>query len=118
MPAPVIRGTSASFGIASAETAMVATNISANQSSNKIGAKNIQGGTAAVAYTGKKVEYTYEGYVTATNSATQGGSYSGNNLTGWCNQTGGYYIEEITLTKSSEDFAKIRYRVVQRDGIT
>lgn len=118
MPAAVIQGTSTSFGIGSAVSTMVATNLSASQSSNKVEAKNIQGGTAAVAYTGKKVEYSLEGYVTSTNSVTQGGSFSPTNLTGFAGQSGGYYVEEITLTKSSEDFAKIKYKVVQRDGIS
>ncbi|NBW10682.1 MAG: hypothetical protein EBR82_21920 [Caulobacteraceae bacterium] len=118
MPAPVIKGSSVSFGIANAESTMVATNISANGTSNKVEAKNIQGGTAAVAYTGKKTEYTIEGFVTATNSVTQGGSFQPANLAGLAGQTGGYYVEEVTFTASSEDFSKIRYRVVQRDGIT
>lgn len=118
MPAPVIRGTSTSFGIASAQSGMVLTNVSANQSSNKVEAKNISGGTAAVAYTGKKVEYSLEGYVTATNSATQGGSFSPANLSSYAGQTGGIYIEEVSLTKSSEDFAKIKYKAVQRDGVS
>ena len=119
MSAPTIRGSAVSFGIGSSETSMVATNISANATSNKVEAKNIQGGTDAVAYTGKKVEYTIEGFVTATNSATQGASYgTPNNLAGFTGQAGGYYVEEVTFTASSEDFSKIRYRVVQRDGIS
>lgn len=117
MPAAVIKGTSTSFGIASEVSTMVATNLSANASSNKVEAKNISGGTAAVAYTGKKVEYNLEGYATATNSTTQGGSFNPSNLLGFAGQTGGYYVEEVTLTKSSEDFAKIKYKIVQRDGI-
>ena len=118
MPAPVIRGTSVSFGIDNAQTGMVATNISANASSNKVEAKNIEGGTAAVDYTGKKVEYTVEGFVTATNTPTVGGTYTISNLAGFTGQSGGYYVEEVTLTASSEDFGKIRYRVVQRDGVS
>jgi len=117
MPAAIIRGTSTSFGIISAVSTMIATNLSANASSNKVEAKNISGGTAAVAYTGNKVEYNLEGYATATNSVTQGGSFSPTNLTGFGGVSGAYYVEEITLTKSSEDFAKIKYKVVQRDGI-
>lgn len=118
MPAPTIRGTSVCFGIATAQAGMVATNISANATSNKVEAKNIQGGTAAVVYAGKKVEYTIEGFVTATNTPTQGGTYTVSNLAGFTGQAGGYYVEEVTFTASSEDFSKIRYRVVQRDGIT
>lgn len=117
MPAATIKGTGVSFGIGSAVTTMVATNLSANASSNKVEAKNISGGTVAVAYTGKKTEYNLEGYVTATNTATQGASFSPTNLTGFGGLTGGYYVEEVTLTKSSEDFSKIKYKVVQRDGI-
>lgn len=117
MPAPVIKGTTTSFGIGSAVSTMVATNLSVNHSSNKVEAKNIQGGTAAVAFVGKKNEYTLEGYVTATNSVTQGGSFSPTNLTGFAGLSGGYYVEEVTISKSSEDFAKIKYKVVQRDGI-
>lgn len=118
MAAPIVRGTSVSFGIASAESTMVATNISVNGTSNKVEAKNINGGTAAVAYTGKKTEYTIEGFVTATNSVTQGGTFVPANLAGFGAQTGGYYVEEVTFTASSEDFAKIKYKVVQRDGVT
>jgi hypothetical protein len=117
MPAPVIKGTTTSFGIGSAVSTMVATNLSVNHSSNKVEAKNIQGGTAAVAFVGKKNEYTLEGYVTATNSVTQGASFTPTNLTGFAGLSGGYYVEEVTISKSSEDFAKIKYKVVQRDGI-
>lgn len=120
MPAPVIKGTTTavSFGIGSAVTTMIATNLSANTSSNKVEAKNINGGTAAVAYTGKKTEYNLEGYITSTNSATQGGSFTPTNLTGFGGTGSGYYVEEVTLTASSEDFAKIKYKVVARDGIS
>jgi hypothetical protein len=117
MPAPVIKGTTTSFGIGSAVNTMVATNLSVNFSSNKVEAKNIQGGTAAVAFVGKKNEYSLEGYVTSTNSVTQGGSFSPTNLVGFGGLTGGYYVEEVTITKSSEDFSKIKYKIVQRDGI-
>lgn len=117
MPAPVIKGTTASFGIASAVSTMIATNLSVNHSSNKVEAKNISGGVAAVAFTGKKNEYNLEGYITSTNTITQGGSFTPTNLTGFAGLTGGYYVEEVTITKSSEDFAKIKYKVVQRDGV-
>lgn len=117
MPAPVIKGTTTCFGIASAVSTMIATNLSVNHSSNKVEAKNISGGVAAVAFTGKKNEYNLEGYITSTNSVTQGGSFSPTNLTGFAGLTGGYYVEEVTITKSSEDFAKIKYKVVQRDGV-
>ena len=117
MSAAIIKGTSTSFGIASAVSTMIATNLSVNSSSNKVEAKNISGGVAAVAFTGKKNEYNLEGYITSTNSVTQGGSFSPTNLTGFAGLSGGYYVEEVTLTKSSEDFSKIKYKVVQRDGI-
>lgn len=118
MPAAVIKGTSTSFGIASAVSTMIATNLSVAFSSNKVEAKNISGGVAAVAFTGKKNEYNLEGYVTATNSVTQGGTFTPTNLANFGGLTGGVFVEEVTLTKSSEDFAKIKYKVVQRDGIT
>ena len=73
MPAAIIKGTATSFGILVGESTMVATNVSVSSTSNKVEAKNISGGTAAVAYTGKKDEYSLEGYITATNSVTQGG---------------------------------------------
>lgn len=117
MPAAIIKGTSTSFGIGSAVATMIATNLSANVSSNKVEAKNISGGTAAVAYTGKKTEYNLEGYATGANTVTQGGTFSPTNLTGFGGLSGGYYVEEVTLTKSSEDFSKIKYKVVQRDGV-
>jgi hypothetical protein len=117
MPAAIIRGTSASFGITAEVSTMIATNLSANASSNKVEAKNISGGVAAVVFTGKKVEFNLEGYVTATNSACQGASFSPTNLTSFSAVSGGYYVEEINLSKSSEDFAKIKYKIVQRDGI-
>ena len=118
MPAAVIKGTSTCFGIATSVSTMIATNLSVAFSSNKVEAKNIAGGVAAVAFTGKKNEYNLEGYVTATNTVTQGGTFTPTNLTGFGGLTGGVFVEEVTLTKSSEDFAKIKYKVVQRDGIT
>ena len=118
MPAAIIKGNTTSFGIGSAVATMVATNLTANASSNKVEAKNISGGVAAVAFTGKKNEYNLEGYVAVTNTATQGAVFSPTNLTGFAGLTGGYYVEEVNLSKSSEDFAKIKYKVVQRDGIT
>ena len=118
MPAAIIKGTSTSFGIASAETNMVATNVSVNSSSNKVEAKNISGGTACVAFTGKKNEFNLEGYVTATNSVTAGGVLTPQNLTSFQSLSGAYVVEEITYTKSSEDFAKIKYKVIERDGIS
>lgn len=97
---------------------MIATNLSVNISSNKVEAKNISGGVAAVAFIGKKNEYNLEGYITATNSITQGGTFTPTNLTGFGSVSGGYYVEDVTITRSSEDFAKIKYKVVTRDGIT
>jgi hypothetical protein len=117
MPAAIVKGTTVSFGIAGEVNTMIATNLSVNFSSNKVEAKNIAGGVAAVAFTGKKSEYNLEGYIKATNSATQGTSFSPTNLTGFGNLSGGYYVEEVNLSKSSEDFAKIKYKIVQRDGI-
>jgi len=117
MPAAIIKGTVTSFGITSVVSTMIATNLSVNNSSNKVEAKNISGGVAAVAFTGKKNEYNLEGYITTTNSVTQGGSFSPTNLTGFAGLSGGYYVEEVNLSKSSEDFAKIKYKIVQRDGI-
>ena len=117
MPAATIKGTSTSFGIASAVNTMIATNLSVNFSSNKVEAKNISGGVAAVAFTGKKNEYNLEGYITATNSVTQGGTFSPTNLVGFGGLAGGYYVEEVNLSKSSEDFSKIKYKIVQRDGV-
>jgi hypothetical protein len=117
MPAATIKGTTTSFGIGSPVNTMVATNLSVNLSSNKVEAKNIYGGVAAVAFTGKKNEYNLEGYITTTNSVTQGGTFSPTNLTGFGGLSGGYYVEEVNLSKSSEDFSKIKYKIVQRDGI-
>jgi len=117
MPAATIKGTSTCFGISTAVNTMVATNLSVNLSSNKVEAKNIYGGVAAVAFTGKKNEYNLEGYCIATNTATQGGTFTPTNLAGFAGLTGGYYVEEVNFSKSSEDFAKIKYKVVQRDGI-
>jgi len=117
MSAAIIKGTSTSFGIANAVSTMIATNLSANSSSNKVEAKNISGGVACVAFTGKKTEYNLEGYITATNTVTQGGSFSPTNLAGFGGLSGAYYVEEVNLSKSSEDFSKIKYKVVQRDGL-
>jgi hypothetical protein len=118
MSAAIIKGTTTSFGIGSAINTMVATNLSVNLSSNKVEAKNISGGVACVAFTGKKNEYNLEGYFTSTNSVTQGGTFSPTNLTGFGGLSGGYYVEEVNLSKSSEDFSKIKYKIVQRDGIS
>ena len=118
MPAATIKGTSTSFGIATAVSTMIATNLSVSASSNKVEAKNIAGGVASVAFTGKKNEYNLEGYVTATNSVTQGGILSPTNLIAFAALGGAYVMEEVTLSKSSEDFAKIKYKVVQRDGVS
>lgn len=119
MPAPTIIGTSTSFGIASAESGvpMQIISVGANATANKVEAKNINGGTAAVAYVGKKVEHTFEGYFTTTNSVTVGGAITPTNQLVTELASAGYYVEEVTLTKSSEDFAKMRYRIIQRDGI-
>ena len=120
MPAAIIKGTATSFGILVGETGMVAQNVSVSSSSNKVEAKNISGGTAAVAYNGKKNEFSLEGYVTATNTVTQGGTFSpgSTGLTNFNSLSGAYVVEEVTLTKSSEDFAKIKYKIIERDGIT
>ena len=118
MAAAIIRGTATSFGITNPELTMVATNITVNVSSNKVEAKNINGGVAAVAFIGKKAEYSVEGYMTSTNTATQGSTFQPANLAGFGTVTGGYYVEEVGITKASEDFAKIKYKVVQRDGIS
>jgi hypothetical protein len=118
MPAAVIKGTSTSFGITSAVSTMIATNLSVSASSNKVEAKNISGGVAAVAFTAKKNEFNLEGFVIATNSATQGGTFAPTNLTTFASLSGAYVVEEVSLSKSSEDFAKIKYKIVERDGIT
>ena len=119
MPAPVIIGTATSFGIQSAESGapMQIISVSANATSNKVEAKNINGGTAAVAFNAKKVEHTLEGYYTATNSVTVGGSVTPTNTLATALASAGYYVDEVTITKASEDFVKIKYLIVQRDGI-
>jgi hypothetical protein len=118
MPVAIIKGTTTSFGIINPESNMIATNVSVNSSSNKVEAKNISGGTACVAFTGKKNEFNIEGYITATNSATQGSvAITPANLTGFQTLGGLYVVEEITYTKSSEDFGKVKYKIVERDGI-
>jgi len=118
MPAPTVKGSGVSFGIGSGVSSMIATNLSANASSNKVEAKNISGGTACVAFTGKKTEYNLEGYISGAVSTTIGGTFSPTNLTGFGGLSGAYVVEEVTLTKSSEDFAKIKYKVVQRDSLS
>lgn len=119
MAVAIIKGTATSFGIPSNETGMIATNVSVNSSSNKVEVKNISGGTAAVAYTAKKNEFSLEGYAKATNSVTQGGTFSIGNtgLTTFNTLAGTYVVEEVTCTKANEDFVKIKYKIVERDGI-
>jgi hypothetical protein len=117
MSAPTIVGTSTSFGIAAQQTTMQITNAQASATSNKAEAKNINGGTAAVVFFAKKAEYNVEGFVTATNSVTVGGALTPSNLAGIGGMTGGYYVEEVSMTKSSEDFSKLKYKIVQRDGV-
>jgi len=116
MAAPKIIGTSTSFGLAAQQGTMQITSAQASATSNKAEAKNINGGTAAVVFFAKKTEYNVEGYMTATNSVTIGTTLSPANLAGFGNG-GSYYLEEVTLTKSSEDFTKIKYKIVARDGI-
>ena len=118
MPAPVIVGTSTSFGISTAQTTMQVTSAQVSATSNKAEAKNINGGTAAVVFFAKKAEHNVEGFVTATNTATVGGALSPANFGAFGGVVGGFYVEEVTLTKSSEDFSKIKYKLVARDGIT
>jgi hypothetical protein len=118
MAAPTIVGTSTSFGIATAQGTMQVTSAQASATSNKAEAKNINGGTAAVVFFAKKAEYNVEGFLTATNSVTVGGALTPTNLAGTGGLTGGYYVEEVSMTKSSEDFSKLKYKIVQRDGIT
>lgn len=119
MPVAIIKGTATSFGILVGEVTMVSTNVSVNSSSNKVEAKNISGGTAAVAYVGKKDEYSLEGYITAVNTITQGGvvTPASTGLTNFTTITGAFIVEEITFTKSAEDFAKIKYKIVSRDAV-
>ena len=118
MAAPTIIGTSTSFGIATAQGTMQVTSAQASATSNKAEAKNINGGTAAVVFFAKKVEHNVEGFVTSTNSVTIGSSLSPANFSTFGGLGGAYYVDEVTLTKSSEDFSKIKYKLVQRDGIS
>ena len=117
MAAPTIIGTATSFGITAQQGTMQITSAQASATSNKAEAKNINGGTAAVVFFAKKAEYNVEGFVTATNSVTVGGALTPTNLAGIGALSGGYYVDEINLTKSSEDFSKIKYKIIQRDGI-
>ena len=116
MAAPKIIGTSTCFGLVAAQGTMEVTSVQASGTSNKAEAKNINGGTSTVVFFGKKAEYNVEGYMTATNSVTIGGSLAPTNLAGF-NGLGAYYLEEVSLTKSSEDFTKLKYKIVARDGI-
>jgi hypothetical protein len=116
MAAPRIIGTSTCFGLVAAQGTMEVTSTQASGTSNKAEAKNINGGTSTVVYFGKKAEYNVEGFMTSTNSVTIGGSLAPTNLAGF-NGLGAYYLEEVTLTKSSEDFTKLKYKIVARDGI-
>lgn len=116
MAAPKIIGTSTCFGLATSQGTMEVTSVQVSGTSNKAEAKNINGGTSTVVYFGKKAEYNVEGFMTATNSVTIGGSLAPTNLAGF-NGLGAYYLEEVSLTKSSEDFTKLKYKIVARDGI-
>lgn len=119
MPAPVIIGTSTSFGISTIEAGapMQIVSISSNLTSNKAEAKNINGGTAAVVFNAKKVEHTLEGYYTVQNTATVGDTVTPSNILATALTGNSFNVEEITITRTSEDFARIRYLIVQRDGI-
>lgn len=117
MAAPTIIGTTTSFGLLAQQGTMQVTSVQASATSNKAEAKNINGGTASVVFFAKKTEYNVEGFMTATNAVTIGGTLAPTNLAGF-GAGGGYFLEEVTLTKSSEDFTKLKYKIVARDGIT
>lgn len=117
MGAPTIIGTSTVFGIPNAQGTMQITSSQASATSNKAEAKNINGGTAAIVFFAKKTEYNVEGFMTTTNTATVGGSFAPTNASGFGGLSGAFHVEEVTLTKANEDFTKIRYKIVQRDGI-
>lgn len=118
MAAPTIIGTSTSFGITAAQGTMAVTSAQVSATSNKAEAKNINGGTAAVVFFAKKVEHNVEGYVLSTNAVTVGGAFTPTNFSGFGGLAGAYYLDEVSLTKSSEDFSKIKYKAVSRDGIS
>lgn len=115
MPATIIGSTDVAFGIADTQTGMVVQSISHANSSDAVELKNKSGDTTAVVFRNKKVTYTVEGaYTNFSDSVGTEITVAGAETFGL---TGAAYVNEITRTRSADNFEQVSFTAVVYDGI-
>lgn len=117
MPATIIgNSTDLLFGIGSSQSGMVVQSITHANSSDAVELKNKDGDTTTVVFRNKRVTYTVEGAYTNFNDSV------GTTITVAGGKTfglsGNAYVNEITRTRSADNFEQVSFTAVLYDGIT
>lgn len=117
MPATIIgQSANVSFGIPNAQTGMIIQSSSSVASSDAVELKNKSGDITTVVFRNKKVTHSVEG-VFQSFSGSVGTSVVVANAVSF-GLSGSSFINEITKTRSADDFERISFTAVVYDANT
>ena len=115
MPATIIGSANVAFGIPDTQSGMVVQSITHANSSDAVELKNKSGDTTAVVFRNKRVTYTVEGaYTNFSDSVGTDITVTGGETFGL---SGSAYVNEITRTRSADNFEQVSFTAVIYDGI-
>lgn len=118
MPATIVGSGDVAFGIADSQTGLIVQSFTHAASSDAVELKNKSGDTTAVAFRNKRVTYTVEGAFT-TFSGTVGTDIA-SSLAGeeTFSLSGKIILNEVTRTRSADNFEQVSFTAVLYDGIS
>jgi len=115
MPATIIGNANLAFGLPDDQSGMVVQSLTHANSSDAVELKNKSGDTTAVVFRNKRVTYTVEGaYTDFSDSVGTTITVSGGETFGL---SGAAYVNEITRTRSADNFEQVSFTAVIYDGI-
>ena len=117
MPATIIgQSANVSFGIPNSQTGMIIQSNSAAASSDAVELKNKDGDITSVIFRNKKVTYSVEGaYTTFSGAVGTAVVVSNGSKFGL---SGSSFINEVTRTRSADDFERVSFTAVVYDANT
>lgn len=118
MPATIVGNANLAFGLADDQTGMVVQSFTHANSSDAVELKNKSGDTTAVVFRNKRVTYTVEGAYTTfsgTIGADIASTISGEETFGL---SGKILLNEVTRTRSADNFEQVSFTAALYDGIS
>jgi len=118
MPATIVGNANLAYGIADDQTGLVVQSFTHAASSDAVELKNKSGDTTAVVFRNKRVTYTVEGAYTTFSSAVAtdiASTLAGEETFGL---SGKILVNEVTRTRSADNFEQVSFTAVLYDGIS